>query len=255
MRPGGVAVLWCLALQVHASLALQLHAGGRLQHVSARSRCLLRCSEQADSDDEALPEATGDISFSALRNEMERRGPADLGKFAAMHQLGPHHTTTPKQVVEHVITELREGNISQAFQFSCVPVTKRGTHKTSTDWSQRMAWEKCNVINGAPSGRFVDLTDFEAMVKSRYAALLDTEQFRFVGDASPWQQKQGHEKMTAVKDYVVEVKTRSKEHLLLKFKLVYDWLLFCHLVASVDVMSVDRLGKHFPGSEDLDLSI
>jgi len=63
-------------------------------------------------------------------------------------------------------------------------------------------------------------------------------------------------KMTAVKDYVVEVKTSHQEHLLLKFKLVYDWLVYCHLVASVDIMSVDALGKHFPGADDgLDLSI
>lgn len=197
----------------------------------------------------------GEISFGALRAEAERRSGTDFGKFHQLKQLGPHHTTTPKQVVEHVITELREGNVSQAFAFTCVPVTKRGTHKTSTDWTQRMAWEKCNVINGAPSGRFVDLPTFESMVKARYSPLLDTEEFRFVGDASPWQQKQGREKMTAVKDYVVEVKTRSQEHLLLKFKLVYDWLVYCHLVASVDIMSIDRLGKHFPGAEDLDLSV
>lgn len=39
--------------------------------------------------------------------------------------------------------------------------------------------------------------------------------------------------MTAVKEYMVEVKSCKGEHLLYKFKLVYDWLLFCHLVASV----------------------
>jgi len=135
-------------------------------------------------------------------------------------------------------------------------------------------------------------------------ALLETEEFRFVGDASSWQQENGMAKMTAVKDYVVEVKTSHQEHLLLKFKLVYDWLVYCHvrhdrssclrpaiasslsdllvdslrlnlrtgrdhhctcghpcafvpqLVASVDIMSVDALGKHFPGADDgLDLSI
>ena len=168
-----------------------------------------------------LDDNTGhEISFSALRAEAERRNGADLGKSLALQKLGPHHTTTPKQVVEHVITQLRAGNVSQAFSFTCVPVTKRGTHKSSTDWSQRMAWEKCTVINGAPSGGFVDLPAFETMVKSRYSALLETNMFRFVGDDSPWQQKHGREPMTAVKEYVVEVMTCREEHLLLKFKLV-----------------------------------
>ena len=62
--------------------------------------------------------------------------------------------------------------------------------------------------------------------------LLDTESFRFVGDDSAWQQQNGQAKMTAVKDYVVEVKTKDQEHLLLKFKLVYDWLVFCHVRGS-----------------------
>ena len=55
------------------------------------------------------------------------------------------------------------------------------------------------------------------------APLLDLDVFRFVGDDTPWQDKGGLEKMTDPKDYVVEVKTRSGEHLILTFKLVYDW--------------------------------
>ena len=34
-----------------------------------------------------------------------------------------------------------------------------------------------------------------------------------------------------------------------------DWLLYCHLVARVDIMSTDSLGKHFPGADEYDLSI
>ena len=39
----------------------------------------------------------------------------------------------------------------------------------------------------------------------RYAALLQTKAYRFVGDDSAWQQKGGLEQMTAPKEYVVEV--------------------------------------------------
>ena len=63
--------------------------------------------------------------------------------------------------------------------------------------------------------------------------------------------------MTAVKVYVVEVRTRSGEHLLLKFKLVYDWLLYCHMVAGVLITAVST-HKFFPGADDeadLDLDI
>uniref|UniRef100_A0A7S2H127 Uncharacterized protein n=1 Tax=Haptolina brevifila TaxID=156173 RepID=A0A7S2H127_9EUKA len=203
-------------------------------------------------------EGKGDISFSALRIEAEKRaaqGPgSDFGKMHMLRHTGPCHTTTPKQVVEHVLVELREGDIEQAFRFTCVPVGKRGTHKSSTDWSHRMAWEKCSIINGAPSGHFVDEEAFSQMVRSRYAALLATDEFRFLGDASSWQQKNGQAKMTAVKDYVVETKTRTGEHLLLKFRLVYDWLLYCHLVASVSITSL-AVSKHFPGADDFDLSV
>ena len=251
-------------VQLAGSAALQLPAAPvapRHQHrPTPRARCP-RCDAAADGEGaDPFSESIGDFSFSALRKEAERRSGSDelgndLGKFMAMHRIGPHHTTTPKEVVQHVITELREGNVSQAFSFTCVPVTKRGTHKSSTDWSQRMTWDRCKVINDAPSGGHANLQEFESMVRSRYAPLLETEEFRFVGDDSPWQQKRGQEKMTAVKDYVVEVKTRSREHLLLKFKLVYDWLVFCHLVARVDIMSIDALGKHFPGADESVLDI
>ena len=36
---------------------------------------------------------------------------------------------------------------------------------------------------------------------------------------------------------MAEVETRGGERHLLKFKLVYDWLLYCHLVAAVNVFS------------------
>jgi len=212
-------------------------------------RCLL-------NDDADAPDDKGDSLFAELRAEVGRRSRegASLGKFAAMQSYGPHHTTTPREVVEFVITELQRGNISQAFAFSAIPVTKRGTHKSSTDWSRRMAWEKAQIIGGAPSGQHHDSEGFEAMVRDKYGALLNTDVFRFLGDATPWQQKNGMEKMTAEKEYLVEVKTKKDDHLLFKFRLVYDWLLYCHLVTSVSMLSAST-SKHFPGAEDVSIDI
>ena len=76
--------------------------------------------------------------------------------------------------------------------------------------------------------------------------------YRFIGDASAWQQPNG-ESATAVKEYVVEVKTVSGQHLLVKFKLVYDWLLYCHLIATVGVFALTS--SAFPGADDIDLDI
>ena len=93
--------------------------------------------------------------MSSLRREAETRDLVfieDLGKLDKMRKLGPHHTTAPKQVVEHIVTELRQGNISQAFRFTCNPPWRQGTHASTTDWSVRMAWDKATVIEGTPSG-------------------------------------------------------------------------------------------------------
>ena len=114
-----------------------------------------------------------------------------------------------------------------------------------------MAWDKATVIEGTPSGRTVDKQAFIRMVRSRYAALLDTQQYRFVGDSSAWQNKHG-EKMTAEKEYVVELQTRDGDHQIVSFRLVYDWLVHCHLVAKVHVVSAS-IGKHFPGADDSSL--
>ena len=101
----------------------------------------------------------GELSMSALNKELTRRSEdgssvlefaPGLGRFADMQRLGPHHTTTPKEVVEYVVQKLREGNMDEAFTFTCIPVTKRGCHKSSTDWTRRMAWENSRVIGGAP---------------------------------------------------------------------------------------------------------
>ena len=75
--------------------------------------------------------------------------------------------------------------------------------------------------------------------RHRYAALLQTKAYRFVGDDTAWQQKGGLEQMTAPKEYVVEVQAGAKEegqrpeHLLVRFELTYDWLVYCHLVSTV----------------------
>lgn len=171
-----------------------------------------------------------------------------------MQANGPHHTTTPREVVEYVVTKLRQGEIDEAFAFTCIPMAKRGCHKSSTDWTRRMAWERARVIGGAPSGTAYERDPFAQMVRKTYAPLLQTDGYRFIGDASSWQQKNGLEKATAVKEYVVELKTTKNEHMLVKFKLVYDWLLYCHLIATVDILSA-MSSKAFPGSEDINLDI
>jgi len=196
-----------------------------------------------------------EFSFAALRREAANRGTGvTLGKFDQMRKLGPHHTTSPKEVIEHVVMELQEGNLSAPFTFTSMPPWRQGTHRSSTDWSQRMAWDKATIINGHPSGSTVTFDSFSAMVRERYASLLQTSQYRFVGDASAWQTKQGREMPTDEKEYVVEVQTRNGEHCLVKFRLVYDWLLHCHLVSTVALFSATH-DKHFPGEEETQLGI
>ena len=117
-----------------------------------------------------------------------------------------------------------------------------------------MAWEKARVIGGAPSGKALPADEFAQMLRTTYAPLFQTVSYRFVGDASSWQQKDGLEKPTSVKEYVVELKTSAGDHMLVKFKLVYDWLLHCHLIATVGILSA-MSSKAFPGSEDIDLDI
>jgi len=158
------------------------------------------------------------------------------------------------QVIEHIVMQMREGNMSTAFEFTSMPPWRQGTHRSSTDWSQRMAWDKSTIINGHPSGRTVAFDDFSSMVSDRYGGLLQVEQYRFVGDASMWQTKQGQEMPTAEKAYMLEVQTRGGEHQLVKFRLVYDWLLHCHLVSMVTVLSATN-GKYFPGEDDVQLGI
>ena len=161
------------------------------------------------------------------------------------------------------------------------------THPTRPSSPARVVPPESTIINGHPSGRTVAFDDFSMMVRDRYGGLLQVEQYRFVGDASAWQTKQGREKMTAEKarttafaantaaraacsrrgadaappsraacgvgifrvcdgasvphapwsqEYLLEVRTRGDEHLLVKFRLVYDWLLHCHLVSMVTVV-------------------
>ena len=219
-----------------------------LRGATCRRRCVSpRCGGDEVPGDEAF-------SLEQLRMVAAKHPDARLGKFDQLRKEGPQHLTSPRQVVEFVMNELSVGNVDQAFMFTCVPVAKRGVHKSSTDWSRRMNWETCKVINGAPSGVACDATKFDSIIRSRFSPLLATSTYRFVGDTSAWQVDRGREKMTAVKNYVVEAKTRSEsgrqsEHLLLKFRLVYDWLLYCHLVASCTIVSVS-IDKHFPGAED-----
>ena len=212
LLPSVAAVCWGAAA---FSASPTVHRVPRVLRVPAAPRCALE---------------EGDLT-AKLQQELARRSEGGvqlefapgMGRMAALQQQGPHHTTTPKEVVEYVIMSLRQKNVTEAFKFTCIPSHKRGCHKSSTDWTRRMAWEKARVIGGAPSGKALESDDFEAMVRSTYGCMLETKEYRFIGDSSAWQQKRGHEKMTAVKEYVVETKTAKGDHLLLKFKLVYDW--------------------------------
>ena len=219
-----------------------------------RSFCRPRAAARLLLDD-------SEFSMSSLQKELAKRSEEGgtklefapgLGRFEKMRRDGPHHTTTPKEVVEYVVTKLQEGDIDAAFEFTCIPVSKRGCHKSSTVWTRRMAWDKARVIGGAPSGKAHERAEFDAMLRGEYVPLLQTSGYRFLGDASAWQRSNGMSE-TAVKEYVVEVKTTSGEHRLARFKLVYDWLLYCHLIATVQMFSLSS--NAFPGAEDVDLDI
>lgn len=244
--------LWVLLAALEFSDGVQLARGLRLAPSASHPRraSSVHCAADAGDDDTPV-----DFSLSALRAEIQKRGTgADLGKEAALTHIGPQSNTSPRDVVEHVVRSLRCGEIGQAWNFTCIPVTKRGTHKSSTDWGTRMKWEKCSIINDAPSGGTCDSEAFSTMVRERYKPLLETEAFRLVGDASAWQQKNGAQAMTAPKEYVVELMTTRGEHYLLRMTLVYDWLVYCHLVASVKILTAS-IAKHFPGVEDIDINI
>lgn len=187
----------CASLQCTASI--RAHVSALPSSLRTPLRAVTSCDTSRRHMNPRCDLSDEEVSLDALRAELRKREPSsDLGRSHALLSQGPHHTTTPKEVVEHVVTQLCQGNVEQAFTFTCVPVTKRGTHKSSTDWTQRMAWEKCQVINGAPSGRYLDSSGFENMVQTRYPALLDTESFRFVGDTSSWQQKNGQARARAL---------------------------------------------------------
>ena len=245
-------------------------------------------------------ESKDPLSLAALKAEVARRDASSDGqhllcKSHALEKLGPHPTTSPKQVVEHVLHSLSfSQNISQAFAFTCVPLAKRGTHKSSTDWSRRMAWDKCAVVRGEPSGHFYDHEKFASMVRAQYAPLLELEGYHFIGDSSSWQHGSARRvKMTGPKQYVVEARTRANEHLVITFKLLYDWvrtrtlrqpaqlsgcssscdcdqaltypsvfpprpqLVYCHLVAEVTITSIqnDAYGLGPGTAEDASMGI
>ena len=221
--PKRKALVLLVSTLAHRGSAYSLGADPASMRLAATPRCRaspLRCSE-SDA-----------FSFSALQAEVSRRDASEfkhhttLSKSHALQKYGPHHTTSPKQVVEHIIRELStpQQNISQAFAFTCVPMNNRGLHKSSTDWSKRMAWDRCRISNDEPSGQFYDHEAFVEMIRDRYTPMLGIDGFRFIGDSSAWQQQQGNAKMTDPKQYVVEVKTRRGDHLILDFKLLYDWV-------------------------------
>ena len=191
-----------------------------------------------------------DISFMALMREAQRRdtGNENLGTFDRMLKEGPAGLMPSESVVEHVLTQVSSGNISQAFRFTCrYPGKPAGVHKSSTDWSKRMNWEKGRVISGACSGRSETEEDFSQMLQQRYPTMLVTKAYRFVGGEAPWYQQR-------VVEHMVEVQTSQDEQLLYRFKLVYEPLLHCHLIASVSMIATST-ERFFPGAEGCDAEI
>ena len=119
---------------------------------------------------------------------------------------GPAHAMDSQSVVAHVLTQVSSGNISQAFRFTARGVGKPpGVHKSSTDWSRRMDWERGKVINGACSGKSDTADEFEQMVRERYATMLNTQSYRFVGETPAWQRN------SRVVEHVVEVQTKGED--------------------------------------------
>jgi len=181
--------------------------------------------------------------------EAQRRdtGKENLGTFDRMLKEGPAGLMPSESVVEHVLTQVSSGNISQAFRFTCrYPGKPAGVHKSSTDWSKRMNWEKCKIIGGSCTGKSETEATFEEMVKQRFPSMLSTQGYRFVGGAPAWQTA-----ASRVVEHVVEVQTRDQQQLLFRFKLVYNPLLDCHLVAAVSTMATST-SKYFPGADDSD---
>ena len=227
-------VAWLMPLGLH----VQPHAMlSRPFPVAARARCARSCAA----------EPAGDWSMGELMKEAQKRTPK-LGTMDRMIKDGPSMHTSSQNVVEFVLSQVAAGNISQAFRFTARGGGKpAGVHKSSTDWSKRMNWEKGRVISGACSGRSETEEDFSQMLQQRYPTMLVTKAYRFVGGEAPWYQQR-------VVEHMVEVQTSQDEQLLYRFKLVYEPLLHCHLIASVSMIATST-ERFFPGAEGCDAEI
>ena len=64
--------------------------------VALRLPCKPRCGAVLC----AASESSDELSFAALRKEVANRGTSvpPLGKFDVLKKIGPHHTTSPKEV-------------------------------------------------------------------------------------------------------------------------------------------------------------
>tara|TARA_B110001452_G_scaffold150782_1_gene125492 strand:+ start:21 stop:791 length:771 start_codon:yes stop_codon:yes gene_type:complete len=227
-------VAWLMPLGLHVEPHAML---SRPFPVAARARCARSCAA----------EPAGDWSMGELMKEAQKRTPK-LGTMDRMIKDGPSMHTSSQNVVEFVLSQVAAGNISQAFRFTARGGGKpAGVHKSSTDWSKRMNWEKGRVISGACSGRSETEEDFSQMLQQRYPTMLVTKAYRFVGGEAPWYQQR-------VVEHMVEVQTSQDEQLLYRFKLVYEPLLHCHLIASVSMIATST-ERFFPGAEGCDAEI
>merc|ERR1719446_1473643 len=122
-------VAWLMPLGLHVGPHATL---SRPSPVAARARCARSCAA----------EPSGDWSMSELMKEAQKRTPK-LGTMDRMIKDGPSMHTSSQNVVEFVLSQVAAGNISQAFRFTARGGGKpAGVHKSSTDWSKRMNWEK-----------------------------------------------------------------------------------------------------------------
>jgi hypothetical protein len=84
--------------------------------------CVPRCSA---SPEDASPNGDDAISFAALMREAQRRTGGTLGMHDRMLKEGPGGLTPSSAVVEHVLTQVAAGNVSQAFS-TCVGCKSAG---------------------------------------------------------------------------------------------------------------------------------
>jgi len=184
--------------------------------------------------------ATLDMSFSAFLDEARRRG---LDKFERLRTKGPHAETSPRTVIEFVLTSLQQGDVESAFKFTALPPGSGGRGMANAPLDKRIDWFTARVIKGNPTGNVVNLDEFTALVRDRLRFVMDSNGFTFVGAAPKWGKP--HVPVHADQEYFVEVGSA-----LVRIYLTYQWLFTCHVVTGVQVLRAPAEG--YAGLPDAD---